>query len=335
MPREIAPILLIAVGALTGIVWTLTIGGRLNASPPYLFTTGITMAVALLLATRGAPRWGYPWMAMGIVGTQALMWALLAPEESGELTLAVGLATLGGPILAAVIGGAIATRSWGDSAFFGGLYLGGAYLALPIILLPPESGARTDIEMSRALLAFFQAGLMGAAVLYWNRERVPDALGALGVSLLISSIAAGILVPDSRADVPEDLSTFIGAAQGPFRIAAIILLISFAIGGARRFISGRGFLASEIPPAHATDDDADDEPDEFGRTSLFPASRTDEWEDEPESTDRPEANGADRRGPNGVDQPEADEADRSEVDGVERPETRSPRRRRRRRGRGA
>lgn len=286
MLREIAPVILILVGVLTGIAWTLSVGGRLSSSPPYLFTTGIAMAVALLLATRGAPRWGYPWMAIGIVGTQALLWALLAPEDSGELTVAVGIATLGGPILAAVIGGAIATRSWGDSAFFAGLYLAGAYLALPIILLPPESGARTDIETSRALVALGQGGLIAASIFLWNRDRVPHAVGALAAVVLVSGIAAGILVPGSRDDVPEDLSTFFGAAQGPFRIALLILLISFAIGGARRFISGRGFLAPQIPPTDMTEE----EEDEYGRAPLFPPPDTDPSDDlepvvEPERTD--------------------------------------------------
>ncbi|MYD35724.1 MAG: hypothetical protein F4X20_01695 [Dehalococcoidia bacterium] len=276
MLREIAPIILLLIGALTGIVWTISLGGRLNSSPPYLFITGIAMAVALLLATRGAPRWGYPWMAMGIVGTQALLWALLAPED-GEFNVAVGIATLGGPILAAVIGGAIATRSWGDSAFFAGLYLAGAYLALPIVLLPPESGARTDIETSRALVALGQAGLTAASILLWNRGRVPQALAALGAVVLVSAIAAGVLVPGSRDDVPEDLSTFFGASQGPFRIALIVLLISFAIGGARRFISGRGLLAPQIPPIDMTEE----EEDEYGRTALLYPS--DAAEDEPEA----------------------------------------------------
>ncbi len=309
MLREIAPIILILVGALTGIVWTMSAGGRLNSSPPYLFTTGIAMAVALLIATRGAPRWGYPWMAMGIVGTQALLWALLAPED-GEFNLAVGIATLGGPILAAVIGGAIATRSWGDSAFFAGLYLAGAYLALPIILLPPESGARTDIETSRMLVALGQGGLTAASIILWNRGQVPQALGALGAVVLISGIAAGVLVPGSRNDVPEDLATFFGAAQGPFRIALIVLLISFAIGGARRFISGRGFLAPQIPPTHAAD--YENEEDEYGRTaSLFPQPET-------SPTDEPEPPAA------------------TEADGDDSPETptRPRRRRRRRRPRG-
>ncbi len=307
MLREIAPVILILVGALTGIIWTMSLGGRLNASPPYLFTTGIAMAVALLLATRGAPRWGYPWMAMGIVGTQALLWALLAPEDGGEFTIAVGIATLGGPILAAVIGGAIATRSWGDSAFFAGLYLAGAYLALPIILLPPESGARTDIETSRMLVALGQGGLTAASIILWNRGRVAEALGALGAVVVVSGIAAGVLVPGSRDDVPEDLSTFFGAAQGPFRIALLILLISFAIGGARRFISGRGFLAPQIPPTHPEDyeSETEEEEDEYGRTAtIFP---------QPDGESRDDANAGDGAEPED--------------------ETPRPRRRRRRRGR--
>ena len=309
MLREIAPVILISIGALTGIAWTISVGGRLNSSPPYLFTTGIAMAVALLLATRGAPRWGYPWMAMGIVGTQALLWALLAPEDAGEFTIAVGIATLGGPILAAIIGGAIATRSWGDSAFFAGLYLAGAYLALPIILLPPEEGARTDIETARAFIAVGQAGLTAAAIILWNRDRVLHAVGALAVVVLVSGVAAGVLVPGSRDDVPEDLSTFFGAAQGPFRIAMLMLLISFAIGGARRFISGRGFLAPQIPPTHPTEDE---EEDEYGRAPLFPPP------------DAGSAEGADAA----ADTEPADSADKDD----ERP-ARRPRRRRRRRRR--
>ena len=265
--REIAPVVLILIGALGGIVWSIAIGGRLYSSPPYLFMTGIAMAVGLLLAMRGAPRWGYPWMAIGIVGTQALLWALVASDgETTSPTLTIAVASLGGPILAAVVGGAIATRSWGDSAFFAGLYLAGAYIALPIILLPPESGARTDIETSRTLVAIGQAALTAAAILLWNRDRVSNAVGALAAVVLLSGVSAGILVPGSRDDVPEELATFLGAAQGPFRIAILIVLISFAIGAARRFLSGRGLLASQPPPTHA----AEDGEDEYGRTSLFP-----------------------------------------------------------------
>ena len=310
MLREIAPVILISIGALAGIAWTLSVGGRLNASPPYLFTTGIAMAVALLLATRGAPRWGYPWMAMGIVGTQALLWALLAPGGSGELTLAVGIASFGAPILAAVIGGAIATRSWGDSAFFAGLYLAGANLALPIILLPPESGARMDIETSRALVTVGQAGLTAAAILLWNRDRAPQAVAALGAVVLVSGIAAGILVPGSRDDVPEHLATFFGAAEGLFRIALLIVLISFAIGGARRFLSGSGFLAAQMPPTHAEDYE---EADEYGRAPLFPSPDANP-SDEPELQDEPEA------------------TDSGEIADPPPPDRRPRRRRRRRRG---
>ena len=91
--------------------------------------------------------------------------------------------------------------------------------------------------------------------------------------MLVSGIAAGVLVPGSRDDVPEDLSTFFGAAQGPFRIALLILLISFAIGGARRFISGSGFLSEQMPPTHSPEEEEEYE-DEYGRTaSLFPPPR--------------------------------------------------------------
>ena len=312
--REIAPIALILIGALGGIVWSIAIGGRLNSSPPYLFTTGIAMAIALLLAMRGAPRWGYPWMAMGIVGTQALLWALLVTgSDPTEPTLAVAVATLGGPVLAAVIGGAIATRSWADSAFFAGLYLAGANLALPIVLLPPDAGPRADIETQRIIVAGVQAVLTGAAILMWNRDRGLYAIGALAAVILVSGMAAGLLVPGSRDDVPEDLSTFFGAAQGPFRIALLILLISFAIGGARRFISGRGILAQQMPPTHP--EEFEEQEDEYGRTaSLFP---------------QPDAESPDDAEPAN----EAEPADAEETDDSP-PAERRPRRRRRRRGGG-
>ena len=254
---------------------------------------------------------------MGIVGTQALLWALLAPGDSGELTLAVGIASFGAPILAAVIGGAIATRSWGDSAFFAGLYLAGANLALPIILLPPESGARTDIETSRALVTVGQAGLTAAAILLWNRDRAPQAVAALGAVVLVSGIAAGILVPGSRDDVPEHLATFFGAAEGLFRIALLIVLISFAIGGARRFLSGSGFLAAQMPPTHAEDYE---EADEYGRAPLFPPSDT-ETSSDSEPTDAPEL----------ASEPEPTDATESDDSP---PPDRRPRRRRRRRRSG-
>lgn len=284
--RELAPIALILVGALCGIAWSLALGGRLTTSPPYLFTTGIAMAAALLLAMRGAPRWGYPWMAMGIVGTQALLWAfLISDRDTPASGSVVAIAGLGGPALAAAVGGAIATRSWSDSAFFGGLYLAGANLALPIVLLPPDDGARFGIEASRAIIAVGQAGLTAAAIILWNRDYVMPALGALAAVIVVSSISAGVLVPGSRDDVPADLATFLGAAQGPFRIAILILLVSFAVGGVRRFFSGRGMLAPEQPLSQAVEDTPS--VDEIIRDTAESAAG-DESEDSPPGNDGPQ-----------------------------------------------
>ena len=308
MLREIAPIILISIGALTGIAWTISVGGRLNSSPPYLFTTGIAMAVALLLATRGAPRWGYPWMAMGIVGTQALLWALLAPEEIPDApTLEIGIASLGGPILTAVIGGAIAVRSWGDSAFFVGLFLSGIFLALPSIPLAPAGGLQADIELSRAFLALGQAGLTAGAILLWNRGRVIQSILALAAAIILSTLTAAFLVQAAFAEV-SDAPTFGDVLVGPATITLVVFLLSFAIGGARRFISGRGFLAPQIPPTHPTEDE---EEDEYGRAPLFPPP------------DAGPAEGADAA----ADTEPADSTDKDD----ERPARRLRRRRRRRR----
>ncbi len=270
--REIAPVALVLFGAWGGILWTLSFGGPLYSSPPYLFMTGVAMAGALLLVTRGAPRWGYPWMAMGIVGMRALLLVLfLSGGTSDNPTLLVlGVPTLGPLVLAAIFSGIIANRSWGDSAFFICLYLAGAYLALPVILLPPESGAHMDIEGARTLVALGQAALMAAAVLLWNRDRGLHAVGALVAVVVLSGVSAGIIVPGSREDVPEELATFIGVAQGPLRIAVLVILITFALGVARRFISGRGILAAQPPPTHATEEVDDDD-----RASVFPASDPD------------------------------------------------------------
>ena len=284
--REVAPIALILVGALCGIAWSLALGGRLTTSPPYLFTTGIAMAAALLLAMRGAPRWGYPWMAMGIVGTQALLWAFLISGQGDSASAPqVAVAGLGGPILAAVVGGAIATRSWSDSIFFAGLYLAGANLALPIVLLPPDSSASVGIEASRAIVAIVQGALAATGIILWNRDYVMPALGALAAVVVVSGISAGVLVPGSRDDVPEELATFFGAAQGPFRIAVIILLISFAIGGVRRFFTGRGMLAPEQPPSQAVEDAPT--VDEIIRGTAESAGG-DESEDRPSGDDGPQ-----------------------------------------------
>ncbi len=294
MLREAAPIALLLIGAIGGVVWTIALGGRLYSSPPYLFATGIAMAVALLLATRGAPRWGYPWMAMGIVGTQALMWVLLTVGGGATPSaLSVGVATLGGPVLAAVIGGVIATRNWGDSAFFAGLYLAGANLALPILLLPPDGGARADIEMWRIVLAGVQAALTAAAILFWNRDRAIYAIGMLGIVIVVSAVAAGILVPGSRADVPEDIGTFWGAAQGLFRITLFVVLISFAIGGVRRVFSGQGLLAPLPPPTHAAE--PDDEEDTAPPLFPEPADANDDRGEDAAPRDEPPARRRRRR----------------------------------------
>lgn len=235
--REIAPVIIMGIAILGGIVWSLLIRPPLTSSPPYILPQVVVILLAFLLATRGAPRWSYPWIAFGIVGTQAVLLSLI-PDSSRDVTSSPVIAVaLGGPIIAALLASTIAVRNWGDAAIFVGLYLIGSNLGLPIVLRQPADGALLSIEIARVVLLAGQMGLVGAAILAWNRQATGIALGLLATALVLSAAAAGLLVPGSNPQAPADFS-FLDFA----RLVLLIALVTFAVGSMRRVFAGHGFL---------------------------------------------------------------------------------------------
>ena len=237
--REIAPVLALGVGITGGVLWSLATGWALTSAPPYLLVQSLLLLLAFYLATRGAPRWSYPWLAFGIVAVQALLRALIPASDADITSSAVGAVALGGPILAVLIASTIAVRSWGDASFFIGLYLTGFITGLPVVLLQPEDGAVLGIEFARIVLLVVQMGLASAAILVWNRRATIVALGLIAALLIISALAASVLAPLSDTNAPADLSAF-----GFLRLIALMTLLTFGIGSLRRVFAGYGFLTA-------------------------------------------------------------------------------------------
>ena len=96
MLREIAPVLMLGVGITGGVLWSLATGWALTSAPPYLLVQSLLLLLAFYLATRGAPRWSYPWLAFGIVAVQALLRALIPASDADITARNRGAKTLAG-----------------------------------------------------------------------------------------------------------------------------------------------------------------------------------------------------------------------------------------------
>lgn len=267
--REAAPVILMGLAILGGVVWSFLVRPPLTSSPPYLLFQIIVVLLAFLLATRGAPRWSYPWIAFGIVGTQAVLLALI-PESSRNVTSSPVIAVaLGGPIIAALLASTIAVRNWGDAAIFIGLYLIGSNLGLPIVLRQPADGALLSIEIARFVLLVGQMGLTSAAILAWNRQATGIGLALLTAALVVSAVAAGLLVPGSNPEAPADFS-FLDLV----RLVVVMALVAFGVGSMRRVFAGHGFLTvgPGTPFIDMEDEDAEAQGDFDDETTPPPPS---------------------------------------------------------------
>jgi hypothetical protein len=240
------PVLLVAAGVAAGVAWSLATGQAFARSIPYLSAQGLVVFFAFMLATRGAPRWSYPWLAFGIAATQLLLYALAPRDDLDDPTIALALA-LSGPTIAVLLAAVIAARSWADSFVFLGLYLAGFNLGLPVALPQPASGPLVEIETARLALTAAQAILIGLAIVVWDRDALPAALGFIALTLAVSFVAAGLLAPRSGADLPEGVS-FWSVLDGSVRLVILLALATFGVGAIRRAVAGMGFLSPSFAP---------------------------------------------------------------------------------------
>lgn len=237
--RELAPVLILFVGVVLGSIWSIVTSSDLMSSPPYIFANVALFAVAFFLGTRGAPRWSYTWIALGIVATQALLVATLPKDLSDSNSNATVALAIFGPLLTAIISGAIAKNQWSDAFIFVLLYVMGTTMGLPIVLRQVELAFSIPLEIIRILILIIQTIVVSAAILSWNRNVPFLALALIGAGILASSVTAQFLIDIVDSTMPTDFS-FIDL----LRLTLLISLITFAIGSVRRIFSGKGFIAA-------------------------------------------------------------------------------------------
>ena len=239
--RELAPILILFIGVVLGSIWSIATSSDLTSSPPYIIANVFLFLVAFFLATRGAPRWSYTWIALGIVATQALLVATLPKDLSeGNSNATVALAIFG-PLLTAIISGAIAKNQWSDAFIFVLLYIMGTTMGLPIVLRQVEQAFSIPLEIIRILILIVQTIVTSAAILSWNRNVPFLALALIGAGILSSSVTAQFLIEAIDSTMPTDFS-FIDL----LRLTLLISLVTFAIGSVRRIFQERGLWQHRI-----------------------------------------------------------------------------------------
>ena len=236
--RELAPILILFAGISIGAIWSIVTKSDLTTSPPYIISNVFLFLIAFLFGTRGAPRWSYAWIAIGIVATQALLVVTLPTDLSTNSNATIALAIFG-PLLTAIISGTIAKNQWTDAFIFVLLYVMGTTMGLTIVLRQIEEGFSIPLELIRILILVIQTFVMSAAILSWNRNVPFLSLALLGAGILVSSVTAQFLLSVIDSSMPNDFS-FIDL----LRLTLLISLITFAIGSVRRIFSGKGFVAA-------------------------------------------------------------------------------------------
>ncbi len=236
--RELAPILILFAGISIGAIWSIVTKSDLTTSPPYIISNVFLFLIAFLFGTRGAPRWSYAWIAIGIVATQALLVVTLPTDLSTNSNATIALAIFG-PLLTAIISGTIAKNQWTDAFIFVLLYVMGTTMGLTIVLRQIEEGFSIPLELIRILILVIQTIVMSAAILSWNRNVPFLSLALLGAGILVSSVTAQFLLSVIDSSMPNDFS-FIDL----LRLTLLISLITFAIGSVRRIFSGKGFVAA-------------------------------------------------------------------------------------------
>ncbi len=236
--RELAPILILFAGISIGAIWSIVTKSDLTTSPPYIISNVFLFLIAFLFGTRGAPRWSYAWIAIGIVATQALLVVTLPTDLSTNSNATIALAIFG-PLLTAIISGTIAKNQWTDAFIFVLLYVMGTTMGLTIVLRQIEEGFSIPLELIRILILVIQTIVISAAILSWNRNVPFLSLALLGAGILVSSVTAQFLLSVIDSSMPNDFS-FIDL----LRLTLLISLITFAIGSVRRIFSGKGFVAA-------------------------------------------------------------------------------------------
>jgi hypothetical protein len=260
--REVAPVLVLGAGLVGAVLWSGIIGGRASAAPPYLLSQGLLMLIGFTLATRGAPRWSYPWLAFGVVATSALLSSLIASDADPTPGIVI-VAVATGPVLAVLLATVISVRSWGDAYAFLALFLAGIVVSWLTVGPPGSLGAAAEgtlVEMAALLLALIILSVvLGMAVLAWNRGVTEVALVLLGSVLLVTAISFDVMIPEVEgADfAPPNFVSFLS-------LYLFLAMATFAAGSIRRVFAGKGMIgpAPLITAPEKKADEADEDEDD-------------------------------------------------------------------------
>ena len=267
---------MLGAGLVGAVLWSGTIGGRASVSPPYLISQGLLMMVGFALATRGAPRWSYPWLAFGVAGTSALLGALVAVDEEPSASVAI-VAVVGGPVVAVLLSTVISARSWGDAYAFLGMFLAGIVVSWLIVGPPGASGATVEAGLGQTVALLVVLPVLGVvtamAVMAWNRGVTEIALALLGSVLVVSAAGFEVMIPDPAEGgaKPPNFASF-------FSLYLFLGMATFAVGAVRRVFAGKGIVSAAPAPrdaAEATEkaDGAEDNPVEGDDAPEDPRGR--------------------------------------------------------------
>ena len=244
--REVAPLIVLALGILGGLIWSGVGGGNFATAPPYVLFQTLLMVIGFTLAARGAPRWSYPWLAFGIVGTNALLGVLISSDDEPSIGMfAIGLVF--GPALGALLASLIAARSWGDAIAFLSLVLVGVNLSLLAAGVPGAASAGDAAPLIGGPLLVILLTMLGvpagSAILAWNRGFTGLALLLLMSVLIASTLVFAFAIDRSPNQGLQDTS--IANVLTSFLSGYLMIgLFTFGVGSIRRNFAGRGIVAS-------------------------------------------------------------------------------------------
>ncbi len=280
VPREVAPVIVLGVGLVGAVLWSGVTEGRAAVSPPYLIAQGLLMTVGFALATRGAPRWSYPWLAFGVAGTGALLGAFVALDAEPSAAVAF-VAVAAGPVLAVLLSTVISARSWGDAYAFLGMFLAGLVVSWLMVGPPGATIATVEAGTGQTVALLVVLPVLGAvmamAVLAWNRGVTEIALVLLGSVLIVSAAGFEVMIPDvpDSETEPPNFASFVS-------LYLFLGMATFAVGSVRRVFAGKGIVSAAPAPRDPTEavgtirdeDDADrDADEEEGDSPRNPGAR--------------------------------------------------------------
>ncbi len=248
--------LVLGAGLVGAVLWSGVIGARASAAPPYLLSQGLLMLIGFTLATRGAPRWSYPWLAFGVVATSALLSSLIASDVDPTPAIVI-VAVATGPVLAVLLATVISVRSWSDAYAFLALFLAGVVVSWLTVGPPGSPGAAAEGaagQMVALLLALaILSVVLGMAVLAWNRGVTEVALALLVSVLLVSAISFDVMIPEVEdAEIaPPNFASFLS-------LYLFLAMATFAAGSIRRVFAGKGMIGS-APLISAPEKDTDED----------------------------------------------------------------------------